>query len=285
MLQTSLQSGQCRFRVVRHLGTGGLGRVDEIRIIESLNPSLPQGARFARKQLNEQWAREPTAKKRLAREIAALRQMEHPNIITLRGVSVFGGKDLFYVMDLCHQSSRDLLRNQRSSLPLRTVLKWGGDLSAALAYAHEEGFLHRDLKPDNILLTRHGTPVIADWGLGYFVHQTSRVLQPLTVAGMGTEYYCSREQWLTGKCGETGDVYSLGITLAEFARGEQVPLATEAVGSGITDDVVPVSSRGAAHFNSIIKRMTHPVPRRRIQTMEEVEVELRVAASLMRMRA
>ncbi|MCP3167374.1 serine/threonine protein kinase [Myxococcus sp. QH3KD-4-1] len=284
MNQRHLGPGECRIKQVRRLGAGGLGYVDEVTIIASRHYALPRGARFARKQLHERWAREPTAIERFIREISTLQRLRHPNIITIRAVNAPGGIVPFYVMDLCSQSMRDLLRKRRAPIPLRTVLSWGHALAGALAYAHEKGVIHRDIKPENVLLSKQGVPVIADWGLGYFVHQMSRVLQPLTAAGLGTEYYASEEQWRTGKCGVTGDVYSLGITLAELARGEPMRLATRAVGSGINDEVVPGTSVGARYFTKVIRRMTFQAPEHRIQSMAEVRNHMRIAAQLLHIR-
>jgi hypothetical protein len=119
--------------------------------------------------------------------------------------------------------------------------------------------------------------VIADWGLGYFVHRESKVLKHLTRGGMGTEYYCSLEQWTTGKCSVTGDVYSLGMVLGELATGRQESIT---VGTGIQRDLLLLSSAGRVHFNAILRKMTSPFPSARIQYMNVVADRLREALRL-----
>ncbi len=121
-------------------------------------------------------------------------------------------------MPLYPRSLRHLLMKTQQGFGWSNVAGFGIAIARAMEYAHSNGFKHRDLKPENILLDDGNNPVIADWGLGYFIHKESKVLQ-LTKAGMGTEYYCCREQWLTGKCDNTGDIYFLGLVLAELATG------------------------------------------------------------------
>ena len=103
------------------------------------------------------------------------------------------------------------------------------------------------------------------------------MLQQLTRGGMGTEYYCSLEQWNTGKCNETGDIYSLGVMLAELIRGQQLPMTY--VGMGISQDVVSNNTYGAQLLNTIIKTMTHFLPQSRVQSMEVVARQLRECPS------
>jgi serine/threonine protein kinase len=127
-----------------------------------------------------------------------------------------------------------------------------------------------------VLFNGGGPLVIADWGLGYFVHRESQVLQQLTVGGMGTEYYCSPEQWATGKCGSTGDIYSLGMTLDEWVTGRQRPIT---VGAGL-DGTAPSGGRtpGALRFDALLRQMTRFASRERPTSMRIVASELRAAA-------
>jgi serine/threonine-protein kinase len=270
----ALAYGQARFIWGRALGAGGLGRVDEVIITES-NWGLPVGSRLACKRLNANWQNHPQARERFEREIAALRQMSHPCIVTVKGENLPGSAERFYVMPLYSRSLRDLLTTMPNGIPWTNAAMAVATLADAMAYAHSEGFIHRDIKPENILLDTSNQPVIADWGLGYFIHKESKVLLQLTRGGMGTEYYCSLEQWNTGKCDETGDIYSLGVMLAEIVSGYQLPISF--VGMGIEQNVVSDNTYGAQQFNSIIKNMTHLMPQSRIQSMAAVARQLREA--------
>jgi hypothetical protein len=96
----------------------------------------------------------------------------------------------------------------------------------------------------------------------------SKVLD-LTMGGpMGTHYYCSMEQWASGRCDQTGDVYSLGVVLAELAAGRALPISP--VGSGIQHAVVSGSAPVVQAFNATIRAMTAMVPSVRFQSMSEV---------------
>lgn len=113
------------------------------------------------------------------------------------------------------------------------------------------------------------------WGLGYFIHRESQVLQKLTRGGLGTEYYCSLEQWATGKCDARGDIYSLGMTLDEWVTGRQRHIN---VGDGLGSDCVPAVTPGARHFNDLLRHMTQRSKGHRPVSMQLVAGELRMAA-------
>lgn len=269
-----LKAGQFRFDYVgSSLGVGGLGRVDPIQITESNAVGMPVGSRWACKRLNEKWNLNPTMRERFEREIAALEKMSHENIVTCHGQNLPGG-ERFYLMPIYSSTLRKWIASRQKLGDWRFVASLGVSLAVALAYAHDLRFIHRDLKPDNILFNDKGPLVIADWGLGYFVHQNSIVLQQLTRGGMGTEYYCSLEQWTTGKCDQRGDIYSLGMTLDECVTGQQ---RTISVGAGITTSSTAMTGRGAKRFNDLIISMTQRMPERRPRTMEGVASELRAA--------
>jgi serine/threonine protein kinase len=268
--------GQFTFRSAEELGAGGLGRVDRVEIITSTAASKPVGSAWARKRLNEKWATHPTMLERFEREIRAMRSMSHPHIMAVEGENIAGG-ERFYMMPIYTSSVRKHIASGGWRGNWRAIAKCGVALASALQYAHEKGFIHRDLKPDNILYNADGPLVIADWGLGYFVHKNSVVLQPLTIGGMGTEYYCSLEQWATGKCDARGDIYSLGMTLDEWVRGTQTPL--QAVGSGVSWSTVSETSPGARAFNAAIQVFTQAIHTRRPSSMAEAAQILSRAAA------
>jgi serine/threonine protein kinase len=273
----TLARGQFLFNVVAEIGVGGLGRVDEIVVIET-NCEYPIGTRLARKRLNDNWKNEPNARVRFEREIAAVRRMNHAAIVPFRGENIDGSPERFYCMPRYPKNLRQHLAGQPAGFGWKSVALFGAGIADALSHAHSHGFIHRDLKPENVLLTADNMPVIADWGLGYFVHKDSVVLQHLTRGGgLGTEFYCSWEQWTTGKCDGRGDIYSLGVTLAELALGRQPALK---VGLGILDDVVVAPTVGAKEFNALIRRMTAALPDRRPATMSVVAGDLRLVANL-----
>lgn len=268
----TLLPGQFMIRSIRPIGEGGLGIVDEVEVVDS-NQSHPVGTRLARKRLSARWSDDPGAQHRFEREIEILRTMDHPNIVSLEGVNL-PGFERYYVMPYFKRGSlRSWLAAGGRFEDVQQVCRFVATVADALAHAHAMNFFHRDLKPENILLSDRGHPVVADWGLGQFVHLHSKVLDLTKGGPMGTHYYCSLEQWSHGRCDQTGDVYSLGVVLAELAAGRALPIAP--VGSGIRHDVITGEGRLAQHFNATVRRMTAPVPASRFQSIAEVAAALR----------
>jgi len=249
----TLPPGQFQFRfAAAPLGRGGLGTVYAVVVTASNASGMPVGSNWAVKQLNDNWKHHPVMTARFEREILALRSMSHQNIVTCHGENLPGG-ERFYVMPLFSNSLRKYIAAGGLRGNWRAVAKLGAVLADALEYAHQLGFIHRDLKPDNILFNPGGPLVIADWGLGYFVHRESLVLRQLTRGGMGTEYYCSIEQWGTGKCDCRGDIYSLGMTLDEWVTGRQRVIE---IGMGVNGPATLDPSEGGAWFNETLRHMT-----------------------------
>ena len=123
-------------------------------------------------------------------EISALTQLSHPNIVPLYDVGDFQGEP-FVVMPLIEGPSLDQHLAVHGRLPLRHVATIGAGLASALACVHQHGIVHRDVKPANILITDHGTPLLADFGVALPV-----TAEPATATGhtVGTAFYMAPEQ-------------------------------------------------------------------------------------------
>jgi len=271
---SDLPFGRFYFDYVGALGAGGLGKVDKILVTRSNAPSKPVGSEWACKRLNAQWAAHSGARERFEREIKALKIMSHPNIVSCEGENTAEGTERFYVMPFYSGTLRRYIASGGHRGDWRFFASLAVGLTAALEYAHGLGIRHRDLKPDNILFNGGGPLIIADWGFGYFVHKHSKVLQQLTRGGMGTEYYCSLEQWGTGKCDEPGDVYSLGMTIDECVTGSQRSIM---IGMGVNGPSAAEKGDGARAFNALLRAMTRPVATQRVQRMADVAAELQRA--------
>lgn len=273
----TLQPGTATFRIIREIGKGGLGVVDEIEITASNSSSLLIGTRLARKRLGPQWAQHPAARERFEREITTLCTLQHSNIITCQGQNI--GGERFYCMPLCQRSFRDILEGSPSGFEWRSVARLGTTIANALNYAHSLGFIHRDLKPENLLVDKLNNVVIADWGVGYFIHNESVVLTKLTKnGGVGTAYYCSIEQWSGSQSDPRMDIYALGMTLAELVRGQQ--LANFVIGMGIQTDIVQPTTTGAIIFNALLRQMTMLLASQRTTSMEKVATVLQQAIAM-----
>jgi len=274
-----LPAGQALFDVVRPLGSGGLGTVDEIIITASNAPDLPVGMLLARKRLNGAFRADPTARERFEREISAIAGMAHPNVIKCSAQNIDRGPERFYVMPVYANSVRRCIHEGSMTGDWSQIARQGVIIARALAYAHSLGHIHRDIKPDNLLYNNGGPIQVADWGCGYFIHKHSRVLMPLTNGALGTAYYCSWEQWSTGKCGPSGDVYSLGMTLDEWTCGRRRNLGPLDIGNGVRTPTTTELTTGARKFNAVVQAMTARDTRVRIATMTDVASLLEAAIS------
>jgi serine/threonine protein kinase len=226
---------------VRTIGQGGLGIV-----------SLYQGndgCLYAVKQMKYVW--DDTLYMRFKREIQIMANLFHKNIVKVLNSDVID-QNPWYVMPFYKDGSlRDKILNLQSEGQVYTVNGAAAIiyyLADALNHAHRSNIIHRDLKPENILF--NGTePMIADWGIGKFIHKSSDVL---TVAGLGTKTYCAPEQWDSGKADHRSDIFSLGIIFRELLTGS--------THGQVLDGSV----------NSIINKMTLISPSDRYQSMQEV---------------
>ncbi|MBA3315572.1 MAG: serine/threonine protein kinase [Planctomycetaceae bacterium] len=203
------------FELLDKLGEGGMGVVYRARYVKN--------DKIVAVKLLPASITDETLLARFEREMQLLRTLRHPHI-----VHTFGGKcegDLrFYAMELIEGGNIDDLLRDRKKLSVDTTVAYALQMCSALAYAHDKGITHRDIKPGNFLLTKDGTLKLADFGLA-----TVAAANKLTATGktMGTFRYMAPEQ-IRGKpepCPQT-DLYALGIVLFEMLTGK-VPFDAE----------------------------------------------------------
>ncbi|MBI3299451.1 MAG: protein kinase [Elusimicrobia bacterium] len=197
-----------RFSDLRLLGRGGMGVV-----YRAVDPLFSRDV--AVKVLADRFRDEPEVLARFQREgEAMLRLVQHPSIVRVFEVGV--GRDVYIAMEFVEgKSLRDVLR-EKGKLPLADVLRYGGEIAEALAFAHSQGIVHRDIKPDNVLVAKNGATKLTDFGLAELSSAT-RITNSGTT--MGTGQYMSPEQARGGDVGAPSDIYSLGMTLFELAAG------------------------------------------------------------------
>jgi tRNA A-37 threonylcarbamoyl transferase component Bud32 len=203
-----------RFTITRYLGEGAFGRV-----YQAEDPLLKRTVAL-KVAKPEQLSGEKRVE-RFQREARAAANLLHPHI-----VAVFdSGQDgpLHYIASafVPGRSLADVLAETTESgkrLDLREAVQIVRKLAEALAYAHEQGVVHRDVKPGNVMLREDGQPLLMDFGLAARNDETER----LTMAGqfMGTPEYTSPEQW-RGEAQPASDQYSLGCLMFELLTGEK----------------------------------------------------------------
>ena len=169
----------------------------------------------ALKFLREDIADSPVALERFRREVALASQVTHRNVLRVYDIGEAQGHKFVTMQFVEGEDLATRLRHE-GRLPVDHLVPCFRQICEGLAAAHAEGVIHRDLKPQNVLLDKSGTPLLADFGLAQSFGQAS-----LTDKGevLGTPLYISPEQINGAKADHRSDIYSLGIILYEMATG------------------------------------------------------------------
>src|SRR5262245_31341569 len=154
-------------------------------------------------------------KRRFIREAKAASSLDHPNICTIFEIGETEDGALFIAMAL-YKGETLRERLERGALPLDEAIEIAGQIAAGLARAHEQGIVHRDVKPANVILTADGQVKLLDFGVAKLADQSR-----LTRAGMamGTTAYISPEQFFGEAAGPSADIWSLGVMLYQLVTG------------------------------------------------------------------
>lgn len=206
------------YRVLRHLGTGGMGRVYEAE-------DLRIGRHVALKFVLETQGDRGKALLRFQQEARAISSLNHPHICTLYEVEDYEGSPVIVMELLEGQTLRHRLDSGRPAL--REALQWGIETADALDAAHAAGVIHRDIKPANIFLTQRGSSKVLDFGLAKLSsgsHDPAPTADDvLTSFGVipGTSQYMSPEQIRGEELDGRTDLFSLGVMLYEMAAGQR----------------------------------------------------------------
>lgn len=199
-----------RYEILGMLGSGGMGRVLHAR-------DRVLDRHVAVKVLNPYCALDESYTRRFLNEARAAARLNHPNIVQ---IYEFGTEEscAYLVMEYVDGPSLKQELNERGPYDEVRAAELIGQACLALGAAHEQGIMHRDVKPDNMMLTRQGAFKLVDLGLAK--HEDAASDQTVTGATMGTPHYISPEQILGAKeIDRRADIYSLGATLFFLATG------------------------------------------------------------------
>jgi len=228
-----------RYAVERTLGQGGMATVWLAR-------DLRYGRQVALKVLDA-LPSDRLGAERFLREIALAARLQHPHIVSVYDSGETAGRLWFTMPYIEGESVRDRLKRE-GPLPPTDAIRIAREAARALQYAHEQGVIHRDMKPENILLTHDGSSMVADFGIARPQSPEARA-QHLTTTGLvvGTPLYMSPEQaGGSDTVDARSDVYSLGCTLYEMLTGEP-PFRADSVHAVIVKHLtVAPTLRGSA---------------------------------------
>jgi len=277
----SLNSGQIvgeRYRVVRLLGQGGMGAVyrawdTRLNRPVALKEMTPQSGLDVSMlaQLRQQFQQ----------EAQVLATLTHSNLVRVGDYFSWDGNE-YLVMDFVEGESLAGRIQREGAQPEAQVLAWTGQLLDALAYCHERGVIHRDIKPQNIIITPESRAVLVDFGLVKLWDPNDPRTRTV-MRGAGTPEYAPPEQYDMG-LGHTdprSDIYSLGATLYQALTGQAPPTATQRMAS-------PSSFMLPRHINAAISPSTETLVlraleiamERRYQSAEEMAQALGFAPQL-----
>ena len=196
-----------RYEILERIGTGGMAivykakchRLNRLVAIKILKSDLAQNEEFRR---------------RFNAESQAVAQLSHPNIVSVYDVSR-GGDMEYIVMELIDGITLKQYMEKRGQLNWRESLHFITQIMRALSHAHSRGIVHRDIKPQNIMVLRDGSVKVADFGIACLADSA----QTLTQEALGSVHYISPEQARGDRPDARSDIYSSGVVLYEMLTG------------------------------------------------------------------
>ena len=196
-----------RYEILERIGTGGMAVVYKAKC-HRLNRLV------AMKILKSDLAQDEDFRRRFNAESQAVAQLSHPNIVSVYDVSK-GGDIEYIVMELIDGITLKQYMEKRGQLNWRETLHFITQIMRGLSHAHSRGIVHRDIKPQNIMVLRDGSVKVADFGIACLENSA----QTLTQEALGSVHYISPEQARGERTDARSDIYSAGVVLYEMLTG------------------------------------------------------------------
>jgi len=274
--------GQCfsHYKILSQLGRGGMG---EVYLAEDLKLARKVAIKF----LSPALMANEDARKRLLREARAAAALDHPNICTIHEVGDEAGRSFIVMQYIEGETLAERIKRER--LNFSEALAIAIQVAEALHDAHLQGIIHRDIKPQNLMLTARGQVKVLDFGLAKVVRDravasedtdtSSLMSTPGTI--IGTVLYLSPEQAQGERLDVRSDIFSFGTTLYEMLSGRrpfEAKSTAEIIAAILMREVPPLEQASAPErLGQVVRRCLEKDPERRYQTMREVVIDLESA--------
>ncbi|MEO4053571.1 Stk1 family PASTA domain-containing Ser/Thr kinase [Solibacillus sp. CAU 1738] len=263
-----------RYKIIALIGGGGMSNV-------YLAHDMILNRDVAIKILRYDFTNEEELHRRFQREALSATSLTHPNIVSIYDVGEDGNMHYIVMEYIEGKTLKQYIQEFSPLSPARSVhiMK---QLTSAIAHAHENGIIHRDIKPQNILVDLDGNVKITDFGIATTLSATSYTQ---TNSVMGTVHYLSPEQARGGTATNKSDVYSLGIVFYELLTGELPFSGESAVAIALkhlqaeTPSVRAFDGSIPQSVENVVLKATAKDPNHRYQTAEEMEMDLASALS------
>ena len=254
-----------RYRVERIVGIGGMAVVFKAT-------DLLMRRTVAIKILKDEISADEQAVQRFKHEYRAVAMLSHQNIVNIHDASVRDNIK-YIVMEYVEGITLKNYMQHREVLNLREIISYTTQILRALDHAHKKGIIHRDIKPQNIMLLKNGVIKVMDFGIAKLPNAETVTM---TDKAIGTVYYISPEQVSGGPCDARSDLYALGVMLYEMATGS-LPFSAETPVSvalmQVNDTATPpreINPHIPVGLEQIITRAMEKKPEARYQSAEEM---------------
>jgi tetratricopeptide (TPR) repeat protein/TolB-like protein/predicted Ser/Thr protein kinase len=270
------------YKILEKIGEGGMG---EVYLAEDTKLKRQVSLKFLPADLT----RDETRKQRFIQEARAAAAIQHPHIAAVYDIDEADGRTFIAMEYIPGESLREVIESQK--LNVRRSLELGSQIADGLAKAHEKGVVHRDMKPENVLVSEDGYAKIIDFGL-------AKLLEPLVQASeaseetetrfktkeglvMGTVAYMSPEQARGDTVDARSDIFSFGTLLYEMLSGNSPfrrRTAAESLSAVLKESPPPVTITGLetpAQMQWILRKALAKEPAERYQSMKDLALDVR----------
>ena len=267
-----------RYEILSLIGGGGMSNV-------YLAHDIILSRDVAIKILRYDFSNEDELHRRFQREALSATSLTHPNIVSVYDVGEDGSMH-YIVMEYVKGKTLKQYIQEFSPLSPAKSVQIMKQLTSAMAHAHENGIIHRDIKPQNILMDAEGNVKITDFGIATTLNATSYTQ---TNSVMGTVHYLSPEQARGGGATKKSDIYSLGIVLYELLTGELPFSGESAVAIALkhlqseTPSVRAIDASIPQALENIVLKATAKDANHRYASMDEMEADLHTCLSAARL--